>query len=248
MAQSARFLGRLYSEVLAAPGSWLLSSEFFQLMRGSAKLTDPAGLTDRGASAESGYGTRTDLVAEIVPGIERFGGIGVIRVCGVLMKNPPCWMVEMGACDIDQVRMLVEIATIDPTIEQVVLHFQTPGGEVTGVPECAHRIAELRAVKDVTSFSDRNICSGGYFLGCQADQVILTPTARAGGIGVYTVYFEESEGLAMEGTKANSFSVGKLKLAGADWKAMNDEEKAYFQAEVERVGVIFKGRCSQIGR
>src|SRR5688500_14570257 len=64
--------------------------------------------------------------AQPLPDIERIGGTAIIPICGTLMKAPEDYEVRyMGACDVDHVRLLAEIATADPTIEKVIMNIRS---------------------------------------------------------------------------------------------------------------------------
>lgn len=178
------------------------------------------------------------------PDIERLGPIGVIRVCGPILKFPDVLDLQMGACDIDRVRTLTQIALLDPTLEQVVYRIDSPGGSSLGIPECAAEIAELADSKPVWAFTESAMASAAYWLGSQAHGVFCTPSSMVGSVGVYSIFQDQSEMLAAAGIKINAIASGDWKLAGMPFKPMSKEERAYFQDSVEYTAGKFRAAVS----
>lgn len=218
-----QFLSRLYSE------PWLISKAHLQAWLRAAMQ----GASFAPEASEDGA-RQPELFT-------RFGGTALIEVCGPILKNPDAIEVRyFGACDIDQVRAAAELARTDDTVERVALYVNSPGGTVTGVPECADALAQLCLEKPLYGFTDAMACSAGYWLLAQAQGIYMTRSARVGSIGVYALYLDESKALEEMGLVVNAISVGKMKLAGASFKPLTDEERAYFQGSCDRIAAEFK--------
>lgn len=218
-------LARLHSE------HWLVSKDFLHvLLPAVQKQLDIPASYDQPQEADP------------TPAIIRYGAIGIIPICGPILKNPDYFDLKyLGACDVDSIREMCLYAAGDPTIETVILYLDSPGGIYTGVPEAAAAIAELAQVKPVIAFTDTRACSAAYWLASQASEIYLTQSASLGSIGVYSIYTDASKAYEQMGVKINAISVGTFKLAGAPFKPMTAEEEAMFQADIQRIGDEFHG-------
>lgn len=170
---------------------------------------------------------------------QRFGSVAVISIHGVLDKRIS--MLEefcYGACNLERVDEALGQAAEDATITRVVLDVHSPGGSVTGVPETAQRIAEMR--KEVHAFVACQACSGAQWLISQADVIVANPSASVGSIGVYMALLDQTRALEMEGLAVNLIRSGDYKAAGASFKKLTDSERALFQAQCDRIYEQFK--------
>lgn len=170
----------------------------------------------------------------------RLGNTAVITCFGPILKSPD-WIDRewFGACDVDEIRLGAQLALMDDTIERVFLFVRSPGGTVTGIPEAAQALADLNAAKPLYGFTDTMACSAGYWLISKTRAIYMTPSARVGSIGVYSIYQDATGWLEQIGLKINAISVGSMKLAGAPFKPMTTEERAMFQASCDRIGAAF---------
>lgn len=223
------FLSRLFSE------PWLISKEHLHgMIRGQFGPAGGQPILLNPYEADSS--------AEQAPEyFDRIGGTAVISICGPILKNPDYFDRKyLGACDVDEVRLAADLARMDETVERVFLMVRSPGGTATGVPECGQALAELREAKPLYGFTDTCACSAGYWLLAQAQGIYMTSSARVGSIGAYAIYEDLTKWLEEMGVKVNAISTGRMKLAGAPFKEMTDEEREYFQAGIDRIGTEFR--------
>lgn len=171
---------------------------------------------------------------------QQAGPVAVITVSGVIDKaisnaDMDCY----GGCDLRDVDAALAAAAADPSVSHVVLHLDTPGGGVTGVPESAARIRALAQDKEVHVFCDTQCCSAGMWLAAGADVIAAAPSALVGSIGVYFCIMDESAALAEEGISVQIIQAGDLKGMGSSLRPMTAEEAAMFQAEADRLYAQF---------
>jgi len=164
----------------------------------------------------------------------------IIPIHGIISKH--CSMMEMasGGCDLDQVNAALEVADNDSTVDKIILDFRSPGGTITGIPETAARITALAEHKDVVAYTDSECCSGALWLAAMAPSFFCTESADVGSVGVYLALLDKSRMLEDMGVKVNAISAGKYKLSGAPFKPLTTEERAMFQADVDRIYGMFK--------
>lgn len=95
-------------------------------------------------------------------------------------------------------------AAAAPDVGAIVIDAHTPGGTVAGTPESADLVRAVAAQKPVICLVDTCLASAGYYIGSQASQIWMTPSAEAGSIGVRGEHFDISALLANAGVKVTS--------------------------------------------
>lgn len=163
----------------------------------------------------------------------------VIPVCGVIGKRLSPMEMACGGCDIDDLEEAFTKANADPLVSRIVLHIDSPGGTVTGVPELAAKIYESKT-KPVDAVSDTLIGSAAYWLASAADRIVVTPTTVVGSIGAVLQVRETLDSKSVDGrTRLRVFRSGPDKFAGADAPLSNDQADA-LQAQVDQLGGMFR--------
>jgi ClpP class serine protease len=66
----------------------------------------------------------------------------------------------------------------------ILLHVDSPGGEVTGIHEFGELIHQARGVKPVWAYVEGLGASAAYWLSSAAEEIVADPTAALGSIGV----------------------------------------------------------------
>lgn len=166
----------------------------------------------------------------------------VIPVFGIIGKRLSWMETECGGYDLQSLEDALDVAEDEDSITEILLHIDSPGGTVTGVPEMAARIARIN--KKVVAFTDTKMCSAAYYLASGADEIYCTESADVGSIGVYAIYMDYSRQLANDGVAVNAISAGTDKLMGAWFKPMSDADRAKLQADVDKIYARFKGHVS----
>lgn len=173
--------------------------------------------------------------------IEGDGLTAIITVSGVLVKGAsPAEEQMFGLVDTDYIRYCLEDAVNDETVKDILIVFNSPGGETTGIEELGRKIQEIDKIKPVYAWTETMMCSAAYWLGSQCRSIGMTPSAIVGSIGVYSLIEDCSKALAQEGVDVQAISAGKYKLMGASFKPLNDEEKKILQEDVNTQHTKFK--------
>lgn len=167
-------------------------------------------------------------------------GVAVIPVYGVLAKNLSAFEESCGGgTDISPIAHALSQAAADPDVAKIVLDIDSPGGEVTGIPELGARIRSVAAEKPVIAFSDATTASAAYWVASQADEFYVTPSSRQGSIGVYAAWLDETVALEMRGLRLELFAAGKHKAMGSPGRGLTDEERDMMQAGVDAIYADF---------
>jgi len=158
-------------------------------------------------------------------------GVTVIMVWGMLGRG---WSYfdryYLDAIEVDEL-----IAAIEATPEgsTVVLWFRSPGGIISGVPETAAALRELRESRKILAWTDDLCASAAYWLAAQCSRVDATQTADVGSIGVYIAFYDWTEYLAKSGIKLELFKAGRMKAMTLPGNPLSEEESDSLQALVD---------------
>jgi signal peptide peptidase SppA len=116
----------------------------------------------------------------------------------------------------------------------IFLQVDSPGGSVTGVEELAKTIRESSS--HVIGFTDTCAASGGYWVLAACDEVVATPSALVGSIGVYIPVMKNKENPF---ASVHYYSAGSKKLFGAPDVELSEAESTYFQESVDSTYELF---------
>ncbi len=175
--------------------------------------------------------------------------VAVVPVCGIIGKRLSEFEMMCGGCDLDEVEQNLAEAMNDPSVASIVMHIDSPGGVVTGVPELAAKIRAWSAVKPIYAYSDTLCASAAYWIASACSGIFCAPTADIGSIGVYMALVDESENWKQEGYKLVLIKAGAHKADGITGAAVSDEAVQLWQAECDTIYRMFTGdvRASRPG-
>lgn len=168
----------------------------------------------------------------------RMGPVARVPLTGIMGKHLSSLESMCGGCDLAFFQKGLEQAMTDPSVEVIVLDFNSPGGTVLGVPEFGAMVRRAGEVKPTVAYCETLMCSAAMWIGAQCHTIVATPSARVGSIGVYRTWLDDSAANEMEGLKRELFEGGKHKAAGL--RPITDEERVMFQAEVDQIHQEFK--------
>lgn len=155
--------------------------------------------------------------------------IAVIPIQGVLTKDGPSWY----GSSYNNITKAVQQAAADPEVKQIVLPVNSPGGHVTGLPECAAVIAQAAQVKPVHAMVEGQSASAAYWLTSQASNVVLTPSGEVGSVGVRLMHADISQMLENEGIRVTELYSGDFKTEWSPFQPLSDDAKAAMQPRLE---------------
>ena len=110
-----------------------------------------------------------------------------------------------GLVSTESVGAAIDAAAADPQVTTIVLDINSPGGTVAGTPELATRIAAAAQRKPVLAVANLQMASAAYWIASQASQVIASPSADIGSIGVMAIHQETSQADAQAGITTTVF-------------------------------------------
>jgi len=154
------------------------------------------------------------------------GGAGMIAVIPVQGL-----MTARGS--LERLRNSMRSAANNPDVSAIVMDMDTPGGTYAGTPETAAAVAEAAKAKKVVAVVNTLAASAGYWLASQASEIVMSPSADVGSIGVYRMHIDVSKALSDLGVTINLIHSGRFKVEGNPFEPLGDEARAYSQASVD---------------
>ena len=177
--------------------------------------------------------------------------VAVIPVDGVIGRKFSSSLYSSGVTSVDVLARLIDLAANDDEVNSILMVYDSPGGTVQGIAECANAINRARAIKPVLAYADGQCCSAAYWLASQSNAVYAWEEASVGGIGVYSAFLDRSREMEMAGIKPVIFKSGEHKAMGFPGTSLTEKERDMIQARVDEIGVTFratvtKGRARNI--
>jgi len=127
---------------------------------------------------------------------------------------------------------------------EVIMTLLSPGGEVTSFAFAAAQVARLRnAGWKVTVCVDRIAASGGYMIASQATQILASPFAMVGSVGVITQSLNFYEILKKYGIKSLVLKAGDNKNPITQFGEVTDEDVKTTQLDLDETHQSFIDLC-----
>jgi capsid assembly protease len=172
---------------------------------------------------------------------QRAGGtVAVIPLTGVL--TPRASLLSFlfgGGGGLVDFRDMFREAVNSPDVGAIVLDVDSPGGLIDLVPETAAEVRAARGAKPIVAVVNTMAASGAYWIACQADELVVTPSGVAGSIGVYMVHEDWSGWNEQQGIVPTYISAGKYKVEGNPDQPLSEEAAADWQREADDLYGLF---------
>ncbi len=225
-----RILGRVYASPWAIQGRRLadiLDVLHFQAGGGKLSVAEVAEYVGLEAAAPRAQAAG--------------GGIQVLAMHGIISHRAEMLhdISGPGSTSTEQLSRRLQQALADPHTGAIVLDVDSPGGSVEGVPELAAELRAARGVKPVVAVANTLAASAAYWLASQADEIVISPSAEVGSIGVFAAHRDISEQLANEGERVTLVHAGKYKVEGNPYEPLDDEAREEIQRKVDEAYVEF---------
>ena len=156
-------------------------------------------------------------------------GVAVIPVTGPIFRYANLFTEISGATSLEVLARDFSAAQADPLVKSVVLEFDSPGGQVTGISEMAHMIRA--AAKPVIAYIDGTAASAAYWLAAAAREVVINRSSMVGSIGAVLGINSR----AREGVIEIVSSQSPKKRPDA----ATDEGRAQLQAQIDALAQVF---------
>lgn len=162
------------------------------------------------------------------------GGVAILPLKGLITPQGSFLsMIFGGGGGLRAFREQLREAIASEDVSAVVIDIDSPGGSTDLVAETAAEIRAARELKPVIAVANTWAASAAYWLGAQADELIVTPSGEVGSIGVFMLHEEFSAMDERIGIKSTLISAGKYKTEGNAYEPLSDEARAAFQAKID---------------
>jgi len=156
-------------------------------------------------------------------------GIAVVDVSGVLTNKASLWNRYFGAVAYPEIVEATQQA-VEQGVGCIVYNYNSPGGSVRGMYDCASMISSLKI--PTLSFTGSMMASAGYFLGSQSKYIYADAFAEVGSIGVVIKCYDRSKMLKDMGIKPERFRSGDLKASGDPDFSLTEKERKHIQEQM----------------
>lgn len=166
-------------------------------------------------------------------------GTAEIRIAGPITKRMSMWTFFMGGTSYLGIQASLNAALSDRSIDRIMLHIESPGGNVAGMAEAGDAIRAADAIKPVTAYIDDLGASAAYYLAANASEIRASRMASVGSIGVYALLYDDSEMFKQAGIKVIQATTSDMKLIGAPGVEITDAMRAEVLKHIDEWGAEF---------
>jgi signal peptide peptidase SppA len=173
------------------------------------------------------------------PTVEMQRTVAMLPLFGVLVPRDDLLSRLLGCTPLDRWQATFEAAVNGGDVDAILLCVDSPGGSTELVAETAAIIREARGTKPIVAIANTCAASAAYWIACQADELVVTPSGRVGSIGVFAAHTDISVMQEMDGIKTTLVSAGKFKTEGNPFEPLSDEARAAIQTRVDEAYAMF---------
>ena len=167
------------------------------------------------------------------------GSDAIIQVTGPLSYKYDFWSWYSDGTSYQGISAKLDAAMGSADCKRVVMVFDTPGGEVTGIMELARKLREC--IKETVAVVDPCAASAGLWLATQCKKIVSIESGEVGSLGVqcvavsYAKMFEEA-GIDVRVVRAG---VSPDKNMAHPYEPMSKEAVEYLQGRVDKMAARF---------
>jgi signal peptide peptidase SppA len=132
-----------------------------------------------------------------------------------------------------------DAAMADPQIGAIVLDVDSPGGNVFGVTELSQKIYDARGTKPIVAVANSLMASAAFWIASAADEIVASPSAEVGSVGVIAVHVDQAAALEKGGFNATIIKSSKFKGEGNPYETLSEEAHSHIQSQVDKIDTLF---------
>jgi protease-4 len=143
--------------------------------------------------------------------------------------------------------MVEELAKLkdNEDIKAVVFRVNSPGGSAYISEQIWRQVSELKKVKPIVVSMGNLAASGGYYISCAASRIVAEPATLTGSIGIFALVPIIEGTLQKAGITVDAVTTNRFSDFGNLARPFREDEKALFQAYIERGYDLFVTRCAE---
>jgi len=175
--------------------------------------------------------------------------IAVVNVHGVITSSEDGGLMSSRLASSPSIVARLRYILKEDSIKAVIIHIDSPGGEVTASDEIYHMVMRIRQERHIPVIASMGslAASGGYYVAVGCDYIVANRMTATGSIGVIMQAFKYYDLFQKIGVQGEVYKSGKMKDMLSGDRPTTPEEKAVVQNLIMRVygdfvGVVAKGR------
>jgi capsid assembly protease len=135
----------------------------------------------------------------------------------------------------------VRRAAADADVASIILDIDSPGGTVSGTPEAATAVRDAAAQKPVVAIANTLAASAAYWIGSQASEFVMAPSADVGSIGAMILHQDVSGFLDRMGIKLTMIrsEQSPLKNEAHPFGPLSEGAQGFLQQRANEAGAEF---------
>ena len=178
-------------------------------------------------------------------------GVAVIPIYGVLAPKMDVFMQISGGTSTQELMAWIEEAATSPKVKGILLDIDSPGGDAHGNQEVADLLRQVRESLPVKAVVSNLGASAAYYIGSAAGELIASPSAEVGSIGVYYVHGEAQTRNEAAGVTYTVFRAGENKNLANAQEHLTDKARANVHERMtalydQFVGSVASGRKTTV--
>lgn len=166
--------------------------------------------------------------------------VAVLPMYGVISQKMNMMAAMSGGTSTEILGAEFDALMADGSVDAIVLDIDSPGGNYYGTPELASKIMAARGSKPILAVANSLMASAAYWIGSAADEVIMSPSADVGSIGVLAVHDDCSAANEQMGIKPTYVTYGKHKAESNPDSPLSTDAMDHLQAGVDAAGKLFE--------
>lgn len=136
---------------------------------------------------------------------------------------------SLGDSMVEDIKRALQQAVEDDKVKAILLHIDSPGGEVTAADSIYNAVRKARDRKPVVVYMGSVAASGGYYVACGGTYLMANDTTITGSIGVIIETINYEQLMDKIGVQPVVFKSGAFKDILSGSRPMTPEEKDYIQ-------------------
>jgi signal peptide peptidase SppA len=157
------------------------------------------------------------------------GATAVLPFYGVVAPRMNLLSETSGGVTFEGLTAQVRAAAADPRVARIVFDVDSPGGNVAGASEFARALREAAVKKPVIAVANHLMASAAYWAMSGATEIVASPSAMIGSIGVLSIHDDLTAALEKLGIKRTIISAGRFKAEAHGGGPLSAEAQAHLQ-------------------
>jgi signal peptide peptidase SppA len=175
------------------------------------------------------------------------GAVAVIPIYGVIAPRMNLLSDFSGGATFEGLTAQLHEALANSTVKTIVFDVDSPGGNVAGATEFAREVMAARTRIPIIAQVQHLMASAAYWAMAGATEIVASPSAMVGSIGVYALVDDVSAALEKLGVKREVIAAGKYKGENVGGGPLTPEGRAHLTSLIEgtynrMIADISKGR------